>query len=248
MAAAGRLQHRPYRDYALKGARWRWYGAIAGLVSLTACGTAAQRCIAPGGAAAEPIWVLTSGWHTEIGVPTRALRGPMAYFRTVYPASRVVLFGYGKRTFFTAKADDLSAYVLGPFPGRAVIQTMALTVPPDTAYGGDAVVTLSLKPEAVDDLTRAIWRDLVLDQNGRPHLTNTGNGLQSLFFAARSRYALTHSCNRWTCDMIHAAIPQLQPQGVIFSGQANGRLGAVLPPDCRREKRPSVAPDQGQGG
>ncbi|MBU2655305.1 DUF2459 domain-containing protein [Acidomonas methanolica] len=232
MAAAGALQYRPYRDHALIPRAPRRLRALPLLLVLSACAAPPAACLKPG-PDHETAWLLTTGWHTEIGVPAAALRGPIGWFRTVYPGAAVVLFGYGKRTFFTARADDLSAYILAPLPGRAVIQTMALNVAPDRAYAPGQVTAIPLAPAAMDRLTRAIWADFVLDPSGHPHLTNTGEGRVSLFYAARSRYTLTHDCNRWSCSLLHSAIPALPPEGVILASQTTGRLHARLPPLCR---------------
>lgn len=69
-------------------------------------------------ASAAAVTLIDRGWHVEIALPAEALTGGLAVFRDVFPGARAVAFGYGKRTFFTAKTDSLSEYLLGPFPAR----------------------------------------------------------------------------------------------------------------------------------
>ena len=173
------------------------------------------------------LYVVNRGWHTELGVPASALMGPLSIFRAIYPGARMVMFGYGKRTFMTARADRASEYLLGPFPGPAVIEAIGLRVLAPSAYGPGGILALSLPPGGAAQLSDFIWRDLVLDHTGAPLLVGPGKFAGSRFYAARSGYSLTHTCNSWVADALAAAGVPMGGGVVPFSGQVMARAAAA---------------------
>lgn len=223
-----------------------------------------------------PLYLVDRGWHTEIGIPAADLTGPLAYFRQVFPGARTILFGYGKKTFFTAPTSSPEEYLIGPFPGPAVIQVFALTVAPPQAYAPGTVVTLPLPPAGMARLSAFIGDDLVPGQRTmgqrtmgqgtmgqgtsgqgtsgqgtlgqgtlrqetpgreeRPRLVAVGHLPESLFYAARSRYTLFHTCNGWVEQALRQAGLPIPDGRAIFAGQVmrKGRQAArrlcPLPP------------------
>ena len=67
---------------------------------------------------AMSVYVVGQGWHAEIGIPVEELDENMSFFREIFPGARVIMFGYGKKTFFIAPPEAMTEYVLGPFPVR----------------------------------------------------------------------------------------------------------------------------------
>ena len=167
--------------------------------------------------------MFSRGWHADIAVPAGELSGGLAVFRGIFPGARTIVFGYGKRTFMTARADRLSEYLLGPFPGPAVIEVFALSTTAEQAYGTAGLVTLALPAGGAAALSAFIWDDL--DRDRQDHLRLVGPGLfaGSLFYAARSGYALSHTCNTWAAQALHAAGLPVAAEGVVFSGQVMER-------------------------
>ncbi len=170
--------------------------------------------------------MFSRGWHTDIALPASRLTGGLAAFRRVFPGARTIVFGYGKRTFMTARADRLSEYLLGPFPGPAVIEVFALSTTPEQAYGPADLVTLSLPAGGAERLSDFLWADL--DRDGRdPRLVGPGSFAGSLFYAARSEYGLGHTCNNWVAQALHASGLPVAASGVVFSGQVMQRAEAA---------------------
>ncbi|MFW7268966.1 DUF2459 domain-containing protein [Gluconacetobacter sp. Hr-1-5] len=169
------------------------------------------------------VYLVDRGWHTEIGVPVAALSGPLAVYREIFPGARTILFGYGKKTFFTAPASSVEEYLIGPFPGPAVVQVFAMTTTPDLAYGPDAVVVLPMSREETDRLSAFIGEDLERGRDGRPRLVAVGHRPESLFYAARSRYTLFHTCNGWVAQALGRAGLPVSDNGVVFADQVMAR-------------------------
>ena len=176
--------------------------------------------------------MFSRGWHTQIGIPADRLSGGLEVFRTIYPGVRAVMFGYGKRTFMTAPTDGLSEYLLGPFPGPAVIETVGLRDLPPDSYGSDGMVELKLPPGGAARLSAFIWDDLARDRFGGPRLVGPGFYAGSRFYAAASTYDLAHTCNTWIVDALSAAGLPVRGDGVVFSGQAMARVEAEAEREC----------------
>ncbi len=206
------------------------------LLTLSSCATPPPACPPPSN---HPvIWVLSRGWHTQIGLSAGELSGGLTVFRQIYPGMRAIMFGYGKRTFMTARADRASEYVLGPFPGPAVIETVGLQSLPPDAYGPDGMVALALPPGGAAALSAFIWNDLARDSSGAPRLVGPGRYAGSRFYDAVSGYNLAHTCNTWIADALHAAGLPVSGDGVVFSGQAMSRAEDAAAAQCRGTATP----------
>jgi hypothetical protein len=200
------------------------------LAALASCAGSTPRTCAPAGT--DMIYVVSRGWHTEIGIPADRLDGPLGIFRQLFPGAQAVMFGYGKRTFMTAPADTISEYVLGPVPGPAVIEVFGLRVMPPQAYGTQDMVALPLPRSGARALSAFLWDDLARDHTGAPLLVAPGFFPGSRFYAARSRYSLGHTCNTWVAAALHAAGIPVDPDGVVFSGQTMARAADAAAAQC----------------
>ncbi len=177
------------------------------------------------------VFVVSQGWHTDIGVEANRLQGPMAVFRSVFPGARYVMFGYGKRTFMTAPADELAEYLLGPFPGPAVIETLGLAGDPGQAYGPAHTIRLALSGGADAALSAFLWRALAHGRDGGPKLVAPGWFKGGLFYAATARYSLDHTCNSWVAEALQAAGLPMRSD-LVFSGQLMARAARIAARQC----------------
>jgi len=186
-------------------------------LALTACSSWTPPCAPP--ASGDLIYVVGQGWHAEIGIPVEELTGDMAFYRDVFPGARVIIFGYGKKTFFTAHA--------------AVIQAFAINVTPVEAYPPEDTVVLRLPPGGSRALSAYIWQDLIKDASGKPKIVAPSSAPAGLFYAAQSEYNLFHTCNTWAAEALHAAGLPISGDDVIFSGQVMTQIDAVAENQCR---------------
>ncbi len=192
------------------------------LLGVSACSPHVSACPKP--VAGDVVYIVGRGWHAEIGIPAEQLNGRLAFYREVFPDARVVMLGYGKKTFFTAPPDSVSEYFLGPFPGPAVIQAVGLRVTPLQAYPQKDVVELALPAGGMHALSEFIAQDLTPDDSGKPLIVAHSHNPEGLFYAARSQYTLLHTCNAWAADALHSTGLPIDSDGVIFSGQVTARL------------------------
>jgi Protein of unknown function (DUF2459) len=198
----------------------------AGLLALawlvTGCGTSPvlPNCgpVAVGGADGV-MWVVRQGWHVEIGLPVAEITGPLGVFRDVFPGARVLMFGFGKRTFITAKVETPAELVMGPLPGPSAVQVTALSVDPQNAYDGP-VTAIALPLGGAARLSAYLWEAIGKTTRGEPRLIAQGLFPGSLFYAGARRYDLGFTCNTFTAAGIEAAGFAGSPQGVVWAAGA----------------------------
>jgi hypothetical protein len=201
-------------------------------IFMTACSTVAPVC--PTAPTGDIVYVVGQGWHAEIAVPVEELDSNLHFFRDLFSGARVLMFGYGKKTFFTAPAHSLSEYMLGPIPGPAVIHAVGLRVTPLEAYPPEDTVTLTLPPGGSHALSEYLWNDLVKGIDGKPIIVAHSSSPDGLFYAAESEYNLLHTCNAWTVEALQAAGLPLSDGDVVFEHQAMNRVNQVAESQCRQ--------------
>jgi hypothetical protein len=181
----------------------------------------------------DVVYVIVENWHTELGLPVEELSDNLAFYRQVFSGARFILFGYGKKTFFTAPPDTLSEYVLGPVPGPAAIQAVGLSVSPLEAYPPENTFKLILPPGGAKALSTFIWNDLTKDATGSAKVLGPSTNPDGLFYAAQSEYNLLHTCNTWAADTLKNAGLPLESDGIVFSSQVRNRITAVAQNQCQ---------------
>ncbi|MGB9154654.1 MAG: DUF2459 domain-containing protein [Alphaproteobacteria bacterium] len=201
-------------------------------LAVSACSTIDMPSCPPP-TAGDVVYVVARDWHAEIGIPVEELDENMAFYRDVFPGARVIMFGYGKKTFFTAPPQTVSEYFLGPIPGPAVMQAVALNVMPTEAYPPEDTITLLLPPGGSRALSEYLWNDLAKDAAGKPQITAPSTNPDGLFYASQSAYNLSHTCNTWAADALHAAGLPISGDGVVFSSQVMTQTAAAAEDQCR---------------
>ena len=182
---------------------------------------------------ANVVYVIDHGWHTDLGIPAAALRGPLERFRQVFPGMRVLIAGFGRRTFMTAPARNLGDFLIGPFPGDGALLVAGLTAPPDQAYADGTVARLTLPPGGAAALSDFVWSTLRLDDHGQPVMIAPGFFAGSRFYATRIGYSGLYTCNSWTADALHAARLLPSTSGVVFADQVMRPASRVAVNACR---------------
>jgi Protein of unknown function (DUF2459) len=210
-------------------------------LSAAACSATAPSCTVPL-AGHDSLYVVSRGWHAEIGIPTDQLKGPLAVYHDVFPQARALMFGFGKKTFITAPPESFGEYLLGPVPGPAAIQVTGLAVSPADAYPPGSTITLSLPPGGSQAVSEFLWNELGKDRTGAPRLLSVGSNPVSVFYAARSGYSLFHTCNTWAADALQAAGLRISGDGVVFSGQVMARSERAAASQCGPSTAAGLAP------
>ena len=197
---------------------------------MAACGPLKPPCPPP--SSGNIVYVVSQGWHTELALPVNELDGDLRSLSDIFPGARVLLIGYGKKTFMTAPAQTFSEYMLGPVPGPAVIHVVGLSVLPREAYPQADIISLSLPGDSKRALSANIWDDLLKDDSGKPKIVTRSKDPDGLFYAARSQYNLFHTCNTWTTDMLERPGLPLSSSHIVFSAQTMARVSETAANHC----------------
>ncbi|GAB0119980.1 DUF2459 domain-containing protein [Acidisoma sp. 7E03] len=197
---------------------------MAAALALSACAGPPPATIALASEGDGQVALVTHGWHTDIALPADEATGPLSRFRSLFPGARTLVFGYGKRTFIIAPAHTLGEWIIGPFPGPAAIEVSAVGTDAATAYGAAHVTTLALPPGGAAGLSAFLWRSFATTPQGAPRYIGEGNWSGSLFYEARQRYGLLHTCNTWSAEALAAGGLPIHPAGVVFSGPLHERV------------------------
>jgi hypothetical protein len=192
--------------------------AILLMLSPAGCAKAPPACVEEPASQADVVFVLQHGWHTDLAIPTQVLRGNMTVFQRIFPGLKVLVIGFGKRTFMMAPVTTSGDLVIGPFPGKGAILVVGLKGPPSLAYDDGVQASVILPAGGPERLSEFIWQTLSI-QDGKPVPIREGFFPGSMFYATQVEYAGTYTCNTWTADALHAAGVDVNPQGAVFAGQ-----------------------------
>jgi hypothetical protein len=189
----------------------------------------------------ETLYVLASGWHTEIGLRSDALTGPLAVLRGESPAASYVVFGWGQRDYYMTPHPGIGDLLSAVFPGPAVLLAIWLDRSPADAFIGSQVLVVHASHEGLDRLSAYLWEQLE-KENGVPHRIGDGPYPNSAFYASTGTYDLANTCNTWTAEALHLAGLPVSAAGVIFAGQVVDQVRQINASD-RRQAQPGDESD-----
>ena len=164
------------------------------------------------------IYLLASGWHTELGIESQAISGPLVTLKSSFPNAKYLIFGWGAQDYYMAQNPGIEDLLRVVVPGPAVMLVVPLEVSPDISAAADTFV-LPVSRDAVESLSESFWNDLAKDPEEVPRRVGAGPFPQSVFFASTKTYDLTHTCNTWTAAALRVAGLPVSEAGVVFAGQ-----------------------------
>jgi uncharacterized protein (TIGR02117 family) len=176
----------------------------------------------------DAIYVISGGWHTEVGLSVEALDGSLRALKRDFPSARYLVFGWGARDYYMAQDFGLGDLLRAAVPGPAVMLVIPLEIPPEAFFGASNVYALPAPADAVQRLSQFLWDYLVSEENGTPRRIGTGPYPQSTFYASTGTYNLGHTCNTWTAEALRAAGLPVNAAGVVFSEQVLDQLPPIL--------------------
>lgn len=205
---------------------WRGIaGAVlAAVVVLVASAAVRAQSGPPSTSAAPIVYVIAGGWHTELDLPRASIDAPLAALTLRFPGARSLVFGWGARGYYMARHPGFEDLMRAATPGPAVVLVIPLAMSPAAFAGPANVVALAISSDGAARLSQFLWNDLVGGRDRIPRDVGAGPDPQSVFFAAAGSYDLSHTCNTWTAEALHAAGLPVTAAGVVFSGQLLDQL------------------------
>ncbi len=215
----------------------RWFAMLLATAALSACAATPPPCVSATTPPANVVYLMKHGWHTDLAIPSAELRGNMTIFQRIFPGVKILVFGFGKRTFMTAPVHTSGELLIGPFPGEGLLLVTALRAPPDVAYPNGILATLNLPPDGPKNLSNFLWKTLKTD-HGTPIELRPGFYAGSIFYRTETRYAGSRTCNTWTADALQAAGLNINPAGDIFSWQTMSAAEHIASRTCSIKGNP----------
>ena len=197
--------------------------APAALALLAGCSAVTARPDPAGLPRPIPVYVIARDWHTEIGLRVEDLTGPLAALRDRFPGARSLVFGFGDRRYLTTPNPDWRDMLLAGLPAPGALLVTGLSTTPEAAFGAPDVVSLALSEPGARRAAAWLWNSFEHTPSGAPVPLGDGPYMGSLFYAASTRYALTHTCNTWTAEVLAEGGAAITPQGVLLAGQVMRR-------------------------
>ena len=112
----------------------------------------------------EVIFVISGGWHTELGLSLGAISGPLAALKPGFPGARYLVFGWGARDYYMANKADIGDLLRAAAPGPAVMLVIPLEIPAEAFFGASNVFVLPAAREGIQRLSEFVWDYLAVDK------------------------------------------------------------------------------------
>jgi uncharacterized protein (TIGR02117 family) len=176
----------------------------------------------------EVIYVISGGWHTELGLPLAEVSGPLAALKREFPSARYLVFGWGARDYYMARNPDIGDILRALAPGPAVMLVIPLEMAPEAVFGVSNAFVVQVSPGGIGRLSGFLWSYLVTDEEGAPRRIGAGLYPESVFYAATGTYNLSHTCNTWTAEALRVAGLPVSATGVVFAAQVLDQLPPLL--------------------
>jgi uncharacterized protein (TIGR02117 family) len=183
---------------------------------------------------AEAIYVVSGGWHTELGLLLEGLTDGLAALKPEFPSARYMVFGWGARDYYTAQNPGIGDILRAAVPGPAVTLVIPLLISPEAFFGASNVFVLPAPQEGIQRLAQFLWDYLAVDSERLPRRIGTGPYPQSVFYASTGTYNLGHTCNTWTAEGLQVAGLPVNAAGVVFASQLLSQLPSIVGNDNQR--------------
>lgn len=192
---------------------------LAAIVLAGACLTPVAEVSRPPDESAVTIWVLDHGWHTAIVVRRADVDRALWPDVEDFPGATFVEVAWGDRAFYMATPATVWMAIKAAFAtGGSVLHIVGLDAPIATSFPRSEIVDLRLSRPGFEALTRFVAEEYERDARARPVRLQRGLYGASWFYAARSRYSLSNTCNTWVARALHTAGLPITPSGVITAG------------------------------
>ena len=202
---------------------------LSAIVLIAACLTPVSPVSPPApGDASVTLWVLDHGWHTAIVL--RRADVERALWREVdeLAPSTFVEVAWGDREFYMATPATVWMAIKAAFgSGVSVIHVVSFDAPIATAFPRSRIVEVRVSGGGFAALMRFIADEHERDGEGRAVRLQPGLYGASWFYAARSRYSLSNTCNTWIAQALETAGLPVTASGVTTAGDVMRQLKAM---------------------
>ena len=177
---------------------------------------------------AEPsitLWVLDHGWHTAIVVRRSDVERTIWHEVDDLPAATFIEVAWGDRKFYMATPATVWMAIKAAFgSGASVIHVVGFDAPSAAALPRSQIIEVQVLRRGFEALTRFIANEHERDAEGRAIRLQPGLYGASWFYAARSRYSLSNTCNTLIARALETAGLPVTASGVMTAGDVMRQL------------------------
>lgn len=190
----------------------------------------------------EVVYVISGGWHTELGLPVAEISGPLATLNPAFLNARYLVFGWGAHDYYMARNPGMGDLLRATAPGPAVMLVIPLQVSPEEFFGASNTFSIPASQEGIERLSQFLWDYLAIDKERLPRRVGTGPYPQSIFYASAGTYNLGHTCNTWTAEALRVTGLRVTAAGVVFASQVLDQLPPLLAPVTEKYPERELTP------
>jgi uncharacterized protein (TIGR02117 family) len=207
--------------------------ALVWALALTAaCVTPVAEVAPPAGGPTLTIWVVDHGWHTAIAVRRIDVDAKVWPAVEDFPAATLLETAWGEREFYTTPNPSTWMAIRAALgSSESVLHVAGLDVPATETFPRSQVVALPVARPGLDALIRFVADEHRRDSDGRLVRVQPGLYARSWFYAARSRYSLSHTCNTWVARALQVAGLPVTPSGVVTASGVMEQLAKIRLPN-----------------
>lgn len=174
---------------------------------VSACTTVAPGAVEPGVAARQyRIQLVNFGWHTGVAVSTENLRPFLGHFGGDFDQATWLIFGWGDREFYEARAVDSGMSIRALFvPTPPVLNVQAEDQAPLQRYGAERVRLLNVAGPDFVRLMQFLDGSFAVPDKAIRYRHYREGEKRSRFYDASGHYHAFNTCNTWTARALRAA-------------------------------------------
>lgn len=179
----------------------------------------------------ETIYVVETGWHTDIGLQAAQADERLAQLKASFPGFPVLVIGFGARPWMVEQEHDIGALLAASVPGAGAMLVSPRRDRPDAASPPSDVIVLHVSARGL-----ALMIDFIVDlferrSDGALHPIASG-GPSEIIYGSPRVYSFGYTCNTWTAQALQTAGLPVRVANVVFAGEVEDqarRIAAASP-------------------
>jgi uncharacterized protein (TIGR02117 family) len=158
-----------------------------------------------GSASAEPVWLVSNGFHTSVAVRTRDLPSDLRSL-VADPAADHLLIGWGAAIYYTArKVTPIVCCRATFFPTASALHIVPVRGPLARRFPHSDIFRFETTPTRIRQLCGFLRDALARDREGNRRLLGSGYFAGSQFYAGREIFWFPVTCNIWSARALRRA-------------------------------------------
>lgn len=154
---------------------------------------------------AEPVWLISNGFHTSIAVRASAAPSHLARLAAAVRADHL-LIGWGAALYYTAPRITPLTFCRATFlPTASALHVVPVRGPLHVRFPRSEILRFEATSEESKELRRFLDAAFKRDVSGEPVILGAGYSPRSCFYAGRETFWFPVTCNVWSARALRRA-------------------------------------------